>query len=388
VPQDFDNAVRRQTMSLPDLIKQQYADLEPKVRAALTTPEIFSVQRIVLTGCGDSYAAALATRHAFEMLTGIPTEAVAAIELSRLYHAGQLGFAPRNPLVVAVSNSGAVARIAEAVQRVNGRGAFTLGVTSDPESPLGKNAQRLLKLDIPAFESSPGVRTYLVSVLSLLLLAIRMGEVRGNYTMDVAMAIRRDVSDQAERLGEALPEMDRHMLALARRWKDFRAFDFVGAGFDYAAAWYGHAKILEATGRFAAHVNTEDWMHLNAFMRDVDAIGTILVANTTNPCRSRNREVASGMAKLGRPMLIVTDGGKADFGIDCDYVRVPRTKYPITMPLTQFAPLGLLAGYVQRLIGEEDGRGCRGPWSFCAGGAGIRNSEIVIDSGERIHGIA
>lgn len=78
----IENALIRQVLSLPELIEQQYNDLEPKARKALTTPEIFGIQRIVLTGCGDSYAAALATKHAFEMLTNLPCEVVPAIELS------------------------------------------------------------------------------------------------------------------------------------------------------------------------------------------------------------------------------------------------------------------------------------------------------------------
>ena len=110
----IENALIRQVLSLPELIEQQYNDLEPKARKALTTPEIFGIQRIVLTGCGDSYAAALATKHAFEMLTNLPCEVVPAIELSRLYSRKQLGFAPCNPLVIAVSNSGSVYRVAEA----------------------------------------------------------------------------------------------------------------------------------------------------------------------------------------------------------------------------------------------------------------------------------
>ena len=108
----IENALIRQVLSLPELIEQQYNDLEPKARKALTTPEIFGIQRIVLTGCGDSYAAALATKHAFEMLTNLPCEVVPAIELSRLYSRKQLGFAPCNPLVIAVSNSGSVVRMA------------------------------------------------------------------------------------------------------------------------------------------------------------------------------------------------------------------------------------------------------------------------------------
>ena len=46
----FDNAMRRQVFSLPELIRSQYQDLEPKTRSILSFEEIFNIQRIVLTG--------------------------------------------------------------------------------------------------------------------------------------------------------------------------------------------------------------------------------------------------------------------------------------------------------------------------------------------------
>ena len=70
----YTNPMSRQVESLPELIESQYEDLEPKARTILSFQEIFNIQRIVLTGCGDSYAAAMATKHAFEMLTLIYRE--------------------------------------------------------------------------------------------------------------------------------------------------------------------------------------------------------------------------------------------------------------------------------------------------------------------------
>ena len=46
----FDNAMRRQALSLPALLADQYHDLEPKARSILSFQEIFSIQRIILTG--------------------------------------------------------------------------------------------------------------------------------------------------------------------------------------------------------------------------------------------------------------------------------------------------------------------------------------------------
>ncbi len=373
----FDNAMRRQVFSLPELLHHQYEDIEPKARKVLSTPEIFSIQRIVLTGCGDSCAAALAAQPAFESLCGLPTEVVPAINLARLYPRGRLGFAPGNPLVIAISNSGEVARVAEAVRRTVEMGAFTLALTGNAQSPVGKACSRVLQLDVPPFESAPGVRSYMVYILALLLLAVRFGEVRGAYTMDEAMAVRMDMLAQADTLTALLPQIDAEVLMDAEKWQALEAFDFVGSGFDYAAGLYGQAKIWEALGGRAMLADSESFLHLNFFMKQPEKIGTVLVANTTNPCHSRNKELLGYLLRLGRPLMVLTDGSEADFGTPARFIPIPKTRYPINMPLTQFAPLALLAGYLAQMRGEEYGRGCKTPWDFAEGGRAVRESEAI-----------
>lgn len=376
----YDNAMRRQVLSLPELLKDQYADLEPKTRSVLSFQEIFSIQRIVLTGCGDSHAAAMATKGTFERLTGIQTEVVPALDLSRYYPNKQLGFAPLNPLVIAVSNSGGIARVGEAIQRVVKAGGFALGVTGNPNSLLGQSASRILDLNVPKFESSPGVRSYLVSVLALSLLAIRIGEVRGRYTMDMANIYRKDLLKQAELLEAMLPAMDAQVKDIAYRWKDLEAYDFVGAGSDFASAWFGHAKTFEATGKYAMCINAEEWLHLNFFMRNVDKIGTVVVCTEKNRGIERVKEMVHHAAvDMGRPTIVITDN-KACFEADCkDIIEVPCAAQESSSPLTAFTPCALLMAYISAMIGETYSRGCKDNWAFADHGAGIKNSKIVLD---------
>ena len=48
------NPLKAQVMSLPELLKEQYADLEPKSRNVLSTPEIYSLQHMWRQlGCGN-----------------------------------------------------------------------------------------------------------------------------------------------------------------------------------------------------------------------------------------------------------------------------------------------------------------------------------------------
>ena len=307
---EIDNAMRRQALSIPELLEQQYADLEPKTRTVCTFEEIFSFQNIVIVGCGDSRFAGMAVKRTFEKLTGMRTEVMSAIDFSRFYPAGKLGTAPNNPLVIIVSKSGTVARISESAQRARKHGAFVLGVTGNPESPLGLNSSRILKLDIPKFESAPGVRSYLVSLAALTLFAIRLGEVRGKY---------------------------------------------------------------------ASVVNTEEFMHLNCFMRKVDKIGTVLICGSESPALSRAKEVAEVIVNdLKRPSLIITDK-EGVFDVPADnLIVVPKPVYEINSPISVFLPVAFLMADIMALTGEESGRGLKDNWVFCQNAAGLKNSEIVI----------
>ena len=377
---EFDNAMRRQVYSLPELIRNQYNDLEPKVRSILSFEEIFNIQKIVLTGCGASHCAAMATQHTFEELTGLDVQVVPALDLSRFYPSKRLGFAPKNPLIIAVSNSGGVARVGEAIQRAVKAGAFALGVTGKRESLLGKSVSRVLDLNVPSFESAPGIRSYLVSVITLLLMAIRIGEVRGRFTMDQAKAYRKDILKQADILEEMLPVMDEKVLRIAESWKNYDAFDFSGAGNDYAAAWFGHAKTFEACGKYAMCINAEEWLHLNFFMRNVERIGTVVVCSGRNPAITRVQEMVQHASQdMGRPTMVITDEPESfkDFG--AELVEVPKTDYDHSGVLTNYVPNALLMGYISAMIGETYSRGCKDNWAFAAHGNGIKISQFVLD---------
>ena len=108
-------------------------------------------------------------------------------------------------------------------------------------------------------------------------------------------------------------------------------------------------------------------------------MGTVVVANTTNPAMSRNKELLKYANELHRPLAVITDGSAEDFNNEpATYIKVPASKHPISMPLTHFAPVCLLASYISELIGEKYGRGCEGDWAFCDGGYCVKNSEIIV----------
>lgn len=371
----WDNSLRRQTYSLPDLLIQLYHELEEQAGELACREGIRSADRVILTGCGDSHAAGMAVKYALTGFLKAPVEVVPTVDFC--------GCEPEflltsKTLVIAVSVSGNGARIEEAVDKANRMGAVTLGVTRAAESGVGTRARHVLLLPIPAFERGPGNRNYFACVLALLLLGIRLGEERENYSREQGEGYRQAVLEQGERLRELLPAMDEAVFGLSERWRDFPAFDFAGAGMDYAAAWFGHAKIIEAVGAFATHNNSEEWFHMNNFFRDIEHTGTLFFACSQGAGYRRTMEAAAYAVRLGRPVLVVTDvkreitGAQNAADAEPGCVQVPASEYHWAQALTHYVPSCLLAGYIGAMLGERNCRGCLGPWEFAAGGAFIK----------------
>lgn len=372
---EFENAMLRQVLSVPKLLEEVYPDVEPQVRYVLTTPQIYSVKKVVLTSCGDGYAACLAAKRAFECFLGIPVEVVDPLSLARYYQMKWVGESPCDPLVIAVSNSGRVTRVVEAVTRMREHKALTLAVTSDPESPLGKAAEKVIVLSIPDFERSPGIRTYAVLQMIVYLLAIRMGEVRLGYTMDQANLYRREL----KRLpGEFLKDVDGVCglaLEAAKQFRDVSGTEMVGCGADYGTAVYGHEKMYEAAGIPSVSLDSENWFHVNYFVKDVDRTLTMVFASKGNEAQSRTREMIQRMNQMGRALVLVTN----DESLQAKYrFLTPLSDTCLFQPMAGHMVPALIAGYLAAMREEPYSRGFQGIWKEEDGMYSTTVSETVL----------
>ena len=367
--------MRDQVYSLPALIRDQIWTLEAKTRKALTTPEIFATRHIVLTGCGDSHISAVAAETAFTQLAGIHTQALNAMQASR-YNAGHSTWQyPQNPLVLAVSSSGEVARVVEAVQHYRDCGALTVAITSNLGSRLATHADRVVEATVPPFVSSPGVRSYIISLLTLYLLAVRLGEVRGNYTADEAMNLRRELESTADAIETVLQTLDEPLKKLANEWSEFPNIELLGSGPDRGTAAYGAAKLLEAVGIHAVHQDVEEWVHLEYFVADTVHTGMLVMCPENSPASSRVEEIERYLQNLKRPYVILT-GQSGDQRFRRPLVLTPEIR-PIFAPLLYSVPLALFAAYLSHQVDATYGRGATGYWVDCRDGMTTRQSAIT-----------
>jgi glutamine---fructose-6-phosphate transaminase (isomerizing) len=213
--------------------------------------------RIYLAGCGDSHYAGLAARLAFERWSGVPTQAVPSLELSRY----ELELAPAGAWAVCVSNSGKVVRTVEAAANARARGLVAIGVTYDPDSRLAAEADIALafRYEDPGF--GPGTISYVASLGALYALAVRAAELAGREVDGLIESVEAQGPAGAATIDMADPIAEQLALQLPEEAK----VDIVGGGPSYGTAYFGRAKLIEAAHTPGGAHELEEWAHEEFF---------------------------------------------------------------------------------------------------------------------------
>lgn len=378
----FDNPLRQQCLSLPALCADQIAGVKKGLAEAFAPGELNNIRNVIITGCGDSYVAAKAAIPAFYKFGGrfgSNFSYVRAIDAARYLpmSEAQAGYT----LVVCVSCSGTPARVQEILRRANHYGYMTLALTNNPESPAAQEANHTLVVHTPAFPNpNPGLRNYYASLTGLYLLAATLGEATGCSKPGAVDEMAGAITAYTAAWQEKLAAIDEQMFTLAQNWKDFNAFDFIGDDIQFASAFFMAAKIVETCGKMTQTDDAEDWCHVGFFQRDPHHIGTTVVANVHDNDRSRIGETIRQAAGIGRPVLLVANGSKEDFNITADVTlcRVPDAPedFAFLLPMLNYVPGAILAGYISALTNEPFFRG-GGVWAQ-PGNSSIRTSNIEI----------
>ena len=378
---NFDNPLRQQCMSLPELCDAQLEGVKRGL-AGIPADVLRKIRRIMITGCGDSYVAAMAAIPAFEKFGGRFGNTFTyhrAIDLCRFTSFENVS--GENTLVIGVSCSGGPARIQEALRRANHYGCVSLALTNNPESPAAKEAKYRLIVNTPAFpNANPGLRNYYASLTGLYLLAAKFGEVTGCSPAGTLDDLCKAIQTYTGAWAPILEDVDDRMFALAQEWKDFQTFDYIGDGIQFASAFFMGAKVVEVVGKMTATDGAEDWCHVGFFQKNPSWIGTVVVADRTANDRTRVGETVNQALGIGRPTLFIANGSEEDFGIhgSVTLCRVPDAPkgYEFLLPMLNYVPGAILAGYLSTLTGEPFFRG-GGVWSQ-PGNNTIRTSSIQV----------
>jgi glucosamine--fructose-6-phosphate aminotransferase (isomerizing) len=317
-----------QIVSQPALLLEVFEDAERLVHDTLSRLKVEHWQAIYTAGCGDSFYAGLACAMAFARFCRLPVKALPAMQFSR-YEVDHLvlpaGF-------FGISHSGHVSRSIEAVAMARDAGAETIAVTGNSTSRITQEANAVLALPIQPMGRAPGIRSYTVQLLTLLLCALRMGEIRRVLSPAVATAWRQQLQEVASNMAATIQVNDALARQTAERWRDEPAWVFLGAGPSYATGLFCAAKLVESCGVNAWAQELEEWGHIQFFNRREHTPTCLIMP----PGRSVERalELLPYVKGIGRHTLVVADSTQPFLPSQVD------TVLPIAQPVDEvFSPL-------------------------------------------------
>lgn len=300
----------------------------PSLREAARAVASGQLDAIILTGCGDSYYAAVALRGLIEAAAGVPVLAVPAMEAVAFPSA----LASPRALVIGISVSGKVERTIEAVTDHRQRGGATVSISAHADSDLGQAADAAIATGFRGTPGPvPGTANFLGSMLGLVAVAAELGARRGSpLVSDSAVVAALNALNQLTATGHDRARAEAAVLE--------PPFFSIGSGPDFGTAWFGVAKFIEAAATIGVAQDLEEWAHEQFFITRPET--TVFVHATTFAVRERARRVAGSVVKVGARLVSITS---EPLGVaDEQYWALPVVDERLA-PLISWAPVAMTA---------------------------------------------
>jgi fructoselysine-6-P-deglycase FrlB-like protein len=314
-------------------IRRQAAELRRAAPGLRDAARRLAVQvpgppRVYLIGCGDSLDGATAARYAWGSVVATPVDAVPAMTFSTRI----VDLAPPGSLVVALSQSGKVSRVIEAVRAARARGLRTVTITSNPASPLASEpSDAAWLLELEKLGPVPGMTSHLLGAAALAELGAAYG------TDERADRLRADL-DRLPELVEAATEI---AWPVARAHADrFDRDHFVlalGYGPVLGTARFTVRRILELAQLVAISQETEEYGHDEYSL--VDRRFRVMMFAPPDRGLARSMEVARYLRRLEVVLGIVGEAGTMD-GLDRDDVAYGLPDVPPSLNALVYAVPG------------------------------------------------
>lgn len=205
-----------------------------------------NIDLIVLVARGSSDNAALFGRYLLEITTGIPVS-LSAPSVHTIYNA-KLRF--DHALVVGVSQSGEGEDINRVLENARQCGAYTVGITNEPDSSMTTLVDQTLLTHGGRERSVAATKTFTGQMLLFYMLAAELSDQQSSITYE---AIPEFVSKALEQKPA--------ILELVQRYVFMENCVVVGRGLAYANAYELALKLMETCYVVAERFSSADFLH-------------------------------------------------------------------------------------------------------------------------------
>lgn len=277
----------------------------------------FRPTRIFTIGCGTSYNACQSAAYVLENLLKIPVSAHDAYDF-------ELDMPPgvgEGVMVIGISESGQSITTCLSIEKARELGAFTVGISANPESRLAKSSH-LSEVDPFLHETPLGkTRTY----LSTALLAMLAGICTSDAKTQEAFVKHTKASIETIATHSTALQAAAQKIAQGSR-KGQTRYMVTGFGAQKANADEIRLKLLEVLGESATSFGLEEFTHgpSASFKEDL----TVIILQTDERTLEKAVRIARGVLFSKASLVVVTNRVDAGWPDGAQLIEVPGGEYP------------------------------------------------------------
>ncbi len=335
-PEAVENAIRGRLIPEEGTVKLGGLDsVSQKLR---------EIEKIFLVACGTAFYAAKVGKIMIEEYAKIPAEA----EIASEFRYRQIPI-DKNSVAIFVSQSGETADTLACLREMKKKGILTLGITNVVGSTQARETDAGVYIRSGPEIAVASTKAFLGQLATLAMLTVFLGRQRG---MSLVMG-KRIVSELLK-----IPNLQRKILKkaseiekLAKKYKDFKNFFFIGRKYNFPVALEGALKLKEISYLHAEGVGGGELKHGPLALIDENT-PTVAICTSDSVYDKMIANIQEIKARKGSIIAIATEGNEEIKKLVDDVVFIPKTLEVLT-PMLSVIPLHLFAYYVARELGRD-----------------------------------
>jgi glucosamine--fructose-6-phosphate aminotransferase (isomerizing) len=301
-----------------------------------------NIKRLIIVACGTAYHAGLVGEYMLEEYAGLPVEVEVASEFR--YKKPVLN---KDTAVLAISQSGETLDTLAAIREAKEKGILALGIVNSVGSTVARDTDAGVYNHAGPEIGVASTKAFTSQLEVLALWTLLLGRQR-DMSLVMGQRIAREILKIPDLVKEVLkeaPEIEK----LAKRYKDYNNFLFLGRKYNFPIALEGALKLKEIS-----------YIHSEGYSAGEMKHGPIALINENFPtfaiCPSDSvydkmiSNIEEIKARKGKVIALATKGDEKIKELVDDVIYIPKTLEMLT-PILSVIPLQLFAYYVGVLRG-------------------------------------
>ena len=306
--------------------------------------ELKSLQNLILVGMGTARFTGLIGEYAFEELANISTKVEYGSEftyrdIAKSAHTG----------LIAISQSGETADTLNAIKKAKKEKMLTLGIVNVIGSSIAREVDAGIYNHVGPETAVASTKASTSQVLLQIMFSIYLGRMCGLSKKDSQEILKEMI--KLPELVEKILKNENSIKALAKKYKKYDNFFFLGRKYNVGAAMEGALKLKECSYIHAEGNNSTELKHGPISLIDKD-FPSLVIAPVDSMYEKSKSSIQEIKARGGKVIALTTEDNKELEKVADDVIYIPKTLEILT-PILSFIPMQLLAYYISVERGND-----------------------------------